>query len=49
MAYTFIKAQGGEIGTSLLEADKMDYALEMIRKAEGPRREAAAPGGHHGR
>lgn len=34
MAYTFIKAQGGEIGTSLLEADKMDYALEMIRKAK---------------
>ena len=33
MAYTFVKAQGGEIGTSLLEADKMDYALEMIRKA----------------
>ena len=34
MAYTFVKAQGGEIGTSLLEADKMDYALEMIRKAK---------------
>ena len=34
MAYTFIKAQGGEIGTSLLEADKMDYALEMIAKAK---------------
>ena len=34
MAYTFAKAQGGEIGTSLLEADKMDYALEMIRKAK---------------
>ena len=34
MAYTFVKAQGGEIGTSLLEADKMDYALEMIQKAK---------------
>ena len=34
MAYTFAKAQGGEIGTSLLEADKMDYALEMIQKAK---------------
>ncbi|MGI6690312.1 MAG: phosphoglycerate kinase [Christensenellales bacterium] len=33
MAYTFAKAQGGEIGTSLLEADKVDYALEMINKA----------------
>ena len=34
MAYTFEKAQGGEIGTSLLEADKLDYALEMIQKAK---------------
>ena len=34
MAYTFAKAQGGEIGTSLLEADKQDYALEMIEKAK---------------
>ncbi|MBE7005367.1 MAG: phosphoglycerate kinase [Ruminococcaceae bacterium] len=34
MAYTFSKAQGGEIGTSLLEEDKLDYALEMIQKAK---------------
>ena len=34
IAYTFIKAQGGEIGKSLLEADKTDYALEMIEKAK---------------
>ncbi len=34
MAYTFAKAQGGEIGTSLLEADKMDLALELMKKAE---------------
>ena len=34
MAYTFAKAQGGEIGKSLLEADKLDYALEMIEKAK---------------
>ncbi len=34
MAYTFAKARGGEIGTSLLEADKCDYALEMIEKAK---------------
>jgi len=33
MAYTFAKARGGEIGQSLLEADKLDYALEMIEKA----------------
>ena len=34
MAYTFIKAQGGEIGKSLLEADRLEYALEMIEKAK---------------
>ena len=34
MAYTFLKAQGYEIGTSLLEADWQDYALEMLKKAE---------------
>ncbi len=34
MAYTFLKAQGYSIGTSLVEEDKVDYALEMIKKAE---------------
>ena len=34
MAYTFLKAQGQEIGNSLCEEDKLDYALEMIKKAE---------------
>ena len=34
MAYTFKKAQGFEIGKSLLEADRLDYAREMIAKAE---------------
>ena len=34
MAYTFIKAMGHGIGNSLLEADKLDYALEMIAKAK---------------
>lgn|SRR3712207_720051 len=34
MAYTFLKAQGYSIGTSLLEEDKMSYALDMIKKAE---------------
>ena len=34
MAYTFAKAQGGEIGKSLCENDKLDYALEMIEKAK---------------
>jgi phosphoglycerate kinase len=34
MAYTFAKAQGGEIGTSLLEADKQALSLELIEKAK---------------
>ena len=34
MAYTFLKAQGYEIGTSLVEEDRLDYAKEMIAKAE---------------
>ena len=34
MAYTFMKAQGGSIGGSLCESDKLDYALEMIEKAK---------------
>lgn len=34
MAYTFLKAQGYEIGTSLLEEEKIDYALEMVNKAK---------------
>ena len=34
MAYTFIKAQGGKIGKSLCEDDKLEYALEMLDKAK---------------
>lgn len=34
MAYTFFKAQGCEVGKSLLEEDKLDYAREMIEKAK---------------
>ena len=34
MAYTFAKAQGGSIGKSMCENDKLDYALEMIEKAK---------------
>ncbi|NJL13661.1 MAG: phosphoglycerate kinase [Microscillaceae bacterium] len=33
MAYTFFKAQGGNIGKSLLEEDKLDLALRLIEKA----------------
>ncbi len=34
MAYTFSKAQGGKIGTSLCEDDYLEYALDMLKKAE---------------
>ena len=33
MAYTFLKAQGYEIGTSLVEEDRLEYAKEMVAKA----------------
>ena len=34
MAYTFLKAQGYEIGTSLVDDSKIDYCKEMMAKAE---------------
>ena len=34
MAYTFIKAQGYEIGKSLVDNEKLDYCKEMMEKAE---------------
>ena len=34
MAYTFLKAKGYEIGTSLVDDEKVDYCKEMIAKAE---------------
>ena len=34
MAYTFIKALGGQVGNSLVEEDKLDVALEIIEKAK---------------
>lgn len=33
MAYTFLKAQGGSIGTSLVDDEKLDYCKEMLAKA----------------
>lgn len=33
MAYTFLSAQGYKIGNSLVEADKIEYSKEMIKKA----------------
>ncbi len=34
MTYTFIKAQGGNIGSSIVEEDKLDIALALIEKAK---------------
>ena len=34
MAYTFLKAQGKEIGLSLVDNEKIDYCKEMLAKAE---------------
>lgn len=34
MAYTFVKAKGGEIGDSLVEMDKLDLARELEKKAK---------------
>lgn len=35
MAFTFLKAQGKEVGKSLLEADKLEYARDLLGKAKG--------------
>lgn len=34
MTYTFVKAMGGKIGNSLCEDDKLDLALELMKKAK---------------
>lgn len=34
MAYTFFKAQGGQIGNSLVENDRLELAAELLKKAE---------------
>lgn len=34
MAYTFLKAKGYEVGTSLVDNEKIDYCAEMLKKAE---------------
>lgn len=34
MAYTFVKAQGGNVGSSLVEEDKLDTALKIIKDAK---------------
>ena len=34
MAYTFLKAQGNEVGKSLVDDEKLEYCKEMLKKAE---------------
>lgn len=43
MMFTFLKAQGKEIGTSLLEADKVELAKELMTKAEAKGVELVLP------
>ena len=43
MAYTFIKAMGGSIGSSLVEDDKLDLAKSIIAKAKEKRVELLLP------
>jgi phosphoglycerate kinase len=43
MMFTFMKAQGKEIGTSLLEADKVELAKELIEKAQAKGVELVLP------
>ena len=43
MAFTFLKAKGYEIGTSLCDEDKIDYCKEMIAKAEKSGKELLLP------
>lgn len=43
MAYTFFKAQGLEIGTSLLEEDKIELAAEIMKKAESAKAKLLLP------
>ena len=43
MAYTFLKAKGYEVGTSLLEEDKVEYCKDMMAKAEKAGKELLLP------
>lgn len=43
MAYTFFKAQGGEVGNSLVEEDKLDLALSLMEKAKASNTQIILP------
>lgn len=46
MAYTFLKAQGYEIGTSLVEEDRLDLARELLEKAKASGVDFLLPSDH---
>jgi phosphoglycerate kinase len=46
MAYTFLKAQGQEIGKSLVENDKLDLARQLLSQAKGRGLKFLLPGDH---
>lgn len=43
MAYTFLKAQGFEVGTSLLDESKIDYCKQMLEKAKKLKKKILLP------
>ncbi len=43
MAYTFLKAQGKEVGNSLVDDEKLDYCKEMLAKAQSLGKEIYLP------
>lgn len=43
MAYTFLKAQGHEVGQSLCELDQLDYARDMLAKAQTNNKQLLLP------
>ena len=43
MAYTFLKAKGYEVGTSLVDDEKLDYCREMLDKAKSLNKELLLP------
>jgi phosphoglycerate kinase len=43
MAYTFMKAQGGNVGTSIVEADKLELAKELLQKAKSLNKQIVLP------
>jgi phosphoglycerate kinase len=46
MAYTFFKAQGYDVGKSLVEEDKKELALEILKKAQAEKVDFVLPSDH---